>query len=159
VTRDLATSSDGAAQQLLPVADHRDRGHEHLVGEDEAHKAHGVAPYPQPEQVEHPTSLEAIQDGIDDQGERQHGQGVGADDPVAAGRRQEKARQPHQRIGDVQRRDEQIDGGEEAQQPAWLLPGSDTGRPSTIPRAQRARWRARWTNLVGAAVKATAEGS
>jgi hypothetical protein len=28
-----------------------------------------------------------------------------------------------ERVGDVQRRDEQVDGGEEAQQPAGLVPG------------------------------------
>ena len=78
-------------QQFLSVADHRDWGHEHLIGEDEGHKAHGVAPNPKPENVEHPASLEAVQGEIDDQGEGQDGQGVGADDPVPACGRQGKA--------------------------------------------------------------------
>jgi hypothetical protein len=54
------------SEQLLPVADHGDRRHEHLVGQHEPEEAEGVAPDPEPEQVEDPASLEAVQDGVDD---------------------------------------------------------------------------------------------
>jgi hypothetical protein len=40
------------SQELLAVADHGDRGHEDLVGQDEAEKPEGVAANPEPEQVE-----------------------------------------------------------------------------------------------------------
>jgi hypothetical protein len=47
-------------------------------------------------------------------------------------------------------------GGEEAQQAAGLDPGLTLRRPSTMPRAQRARWRARWTSVARTTVIAPA---
>ena len=80
-----------------------------LAGQDEAEKAEGVAADPEPEEVEDPASLESVQDGVDDQGERQDGQRVGPDDPVTAGDRQGEAGKPHQCVGDVQGGNQQVD--------------------------------------------------